>query len=120
MDQLQTVVAQTESVLNPHPLSPLSDAPDDCTALTPGHFLVGERLVALSEPDLTTSNRSKLSHWQEMKRAVQDLWRCWQLDYVSQLPATDEVEAIPTRRLYWPAGNKAANNTATSMAYGTD
>ncbi|XP_062538668.1 uncharacterized protein LOC134206940 [Armigeres subalbatus] len=52
MDQLLTVVAQIESVLNSRPLVPLSDSPDDLTALTPGHFLIGEPLVSIPEPDL--------------------------------------------------------------------
>ncbi|KXJ70486.1 hypothetical protein RP20_CCG023385 [Aedes albopictus] len=85
VDQLQTVVAQIESVLNSRPLSPLTDSPDDCSALTPGHFLVGEPLVAIPEPDLVDVNPNRLSRLQEMKKSVQDLWRCWQLDYVSQL-----------------------------------
>ncbi|XP_062540758.1 uncharacterized protein LOC134208828 [Armigeres subalbatus] len=85
VDQLQTVVAQIESVLNSRPLSPLTDSPDDCTALTPGHFLVGEPLVAIPEPDLIDINPNRLSRLQEMQKSVQDLWRCWQRDYVSQL-----------------------------------
>ncbi|XP_055522534.1 uncharacterized protein LOC129716721 [Wyeomyia smithii] len=85
VDQLQTVVAQIESVLNSRPLSPLSDSPNDCAALTPGHFLVGEPLIALPEPDLVNVTTKHLSRYQEMQRSVQDLWRRWQLDYISQL-----------------------------------
>ena len=85
MDQLQTVVAQIESVLNSRPISPLSDSPDDYSALTPGHFLVGEPLIAIPEPDLTSLQSNRCSRLQEMKRAVQDLWHRWHLDYVSHL-----------------------------------
>ncbi|XP_062557315.1 uncharacterized protein LOC134222188 [Armigeres subalbatus] len=85
MDQLLTVVAQIESVLNSRPLVPLSDSPDDLTALTPGHFLIGEPLVSISEPDLLHLSPNRLTRLQDMQRSVQDLWRCWSRDYVSQL-----------------------------------
>ncbi|XP_055634284.1 uncharacterized protein LOC129774549 [Toxorhynchites rutilus septentrionalis] len=85
MDQLLTVVAQVESVLNSRPLVPISDSPDDLSALTPGHFLIGEPLVSIPEPDLLPQSPNRITRLQDMQRSVQDLWRCWSRDYVSQL-----------------------------------
>ncbi|XP_058816162.1 uncharacterized protein LOC131679450 [Topomyia yanbarensis] len=85
MDQLLTVVAQIESVLNSRPLAPLSDSPDDTSALTPGHFLIGEPLFSIPEPDLCDLDTKRLSRLQDMKRSAQDLWRRWSRDYLSQL-----------------------------------
>ncbi|XP_058816996.1 uncharacterized protein LOC131680291 [Topomyia yanbarensis] len=85
MDQLLTVVAPIESVLNSRPLAPLSDSPDDTSALTPGHFLIGEALFSIPEPDLCDLGTKRLSRLQDMKRSAQDLWRRWSRDYLSQL-----------------------------------
>ncbi|XP_062538558.1 uncharacterized protein LOC134206843 [Armigeres subalbatus] len=60
VDQLQTVVVQIESVLNSRPLSPLTDSPDDCSALTPGHFLNGEHLVGINPNRLHFSGDAKI------------------------------------------------------------
>ncbi|XP_058817780.1 uncharacterized protein LOC131681089 [Topomyia yanbarensis] len=85
MDQLLTVVTQIESILNSRPLAPLSDSPDDISALTPGHFLIGEPLFSIPEPNLCELSSNRLSRLQDMKRSVQDLWRRWSRDYLSQL-----------------------------------
>ncbi|XP_055605769.1 uncharacterized protein LOC129753943 [Uranotaenia lowii] len=85
MDQLLTIVAQIESVLNSRPLIPLTDTPDDLSSLTPGHFLIGEPLVSIPEPDLLHLSPSRITRLQDMQRSVQDLWRSWSRDYVSQL-----------------------------------
>ncbi|XP_062712200.1 uncharacterized protein LOC134289763 [Aedes albopictus] len=85
MDQLLTVVAQIESVLNSRPLVPISDSPDDLSAITPGHFLIGEPLVSIPEPDLLQLSPNRVTRLQDMQRSVQDLWRCWSRDYISQL-----------------------------------
>ncbi|XP_058817793.1 uncharacterized protein LOC131681100 [Topomyia yanbarensis] len=75
MNQLLTIVTQIESVLNFRPLAPLSDSPDDISALTPGHFLIGEQLFSIPEPDLCDLDTKRLSRLQVMKRSAQDLWR---------------------------------------------
>lgn len=73
LDQFHTVVTQVEAILNSRPLSPMTDLPDDLAALTPGHFLVGEPLVVIPEPDLDQINPGRLNRLQDMKKTVQDL-----------------------------------------------
>lgn len=51
-EELYTVLKQVEACLNSRPLSPLSTDPNDLTPLTPGHFLIGDSLLAILEPDL--------------------------------------------------------------------
>lgn len=118
IDQFHTVVTQVEAVLNSRPLSPLTDSPDDLAALTPGHFLIGEPLVAIPEPDLSHINPGRLSRLQDMKKALQDLWVRWSRDYVSHLhqrtkwkKQQDEVQVGQlvllkenTPPLHWPLG----------------
>ncbi|XP_055645494.1 uncharacterized protein LOC129782105 [Toxorhynchites rutilus septentrionalis] len=85
LEELTTAVAQIESVLNSRPLSPMSSHPKDLSSLTPGHFLVGEPLYSIPEPDYTEQPISRLKRFQEMKRSVQDFWKRWSRDYVSEL-----------------------------------
>ncbi|XP_057318296.1 uncharacterized protein LOC130663197 [Microplitis mediator] len=45
-DQFATVLTQIEAVLNSRPIAPISKDSADLTALTPGHFLIGEPPIA--------------------------------------------------------------------------
>lgn len=85
IDQLLTAVTQIESILNSRPLSPITTSPEDFSALTPGHFLIGEPLFSIPEPDLSETKTNNLTRLQEMKRSVQHLWRRWSSDYVCHL-----------------------------------
>ncbi|XP_015118149.1 uncharacterized protein LOC107041866 [Diachasma alloeum] len=51
-EELNTVLIQIEAQLNSRPLCPLSDDSEDCRALTPGHFIIGDAINAVPEPSL--------------------------------------------------------------------
>lgn len=84
-DELNTIVHQVAAILNSRPLTPLSNDPNDFTALTPGHFLVGRPLTAVPEPDLQEIPENRLSHWQRTQNFVQQLWKKWKTQYLSDL-----------------------------------
>ena len=49
-EEYSTVLAQVEACLNSRPLVALVGDDDGCDSLTPGHFLIGRPLEALSDP----------------------------------------------------------------------
>ncbi|XP_076660632.1 uncharacterized protein LOC143363987 [Halictus rubicundus] len=67
------------------PILPLSDDPEDPAALTPGHFLVGEPLLAIPEPSLEELSVSRLSRWQLVQQMQQHFWRRWSREYLNSL-----------------------------------
>ncbi|XP_063236126.1 uncharacterized protein LOC134538623 [Bacillus rossius redtenbacheri] len=84
-EELYSVLVQVEATLNSRPLCPLSSDPNDVNALTPGHFLTLEPLVALPEPDLQSVPLNHLNRWQLVERLHQDFWHRWHRDYLHTL-----------------------------------
>ncbi|XP_011699619.1 PREDICTED: uncharacterized protein LOC105456927 [Wasmannia auropunctata] len=84
-EELATALVQIEACLNSRPLSPLSSDPSDLQPLTPGHFLVGGPLTSLPETDLTDVKINRLNRWEMIQRCVQEFWKRWAAEYVSNL-----------------------------------
>ena len=79
------MLCQVEACLNSRPLSPMTSDPSSMTFLSPGHFLVGEPLTSLPDPDLSDVSVNRLDRWQLIQRATQQLWRRWSVDYLHGL-----------------------------------
>jgi hypothetical protein len=84
-DELYTLLTRIEACLNSRPLVPMSNDPNDLTAITPGHFLIGEALTAPLEPDLTELKINRLSRHQLLERLRQHFWKRWRTEYLSYL-----------------------------------
>ncbi|XP_041451639.1 uncharacterized protein LOC121405107 [Drosophila obscura] len=82
-EELATVLAQIEACLNSRPLCPLSNDPEDLMVLTPGHFLIGESLLAL--PEGQVDNISHTERWRNCQYMVQQFWKRWSSDYLTRL-----------------------------------
>jgi hypothetical protein len=79
------VLTSVEACLNSRPLTPLSSSPQDLSALTPGHFLIGDSLTAPVEADLSQIPINRLSRWQHVQLVQQRFWRRWSREYMAQL-----------------------------------
>ncbi|XP_015377512.1 PREDICTED: uncharacterized protein LOC107171770 [Diuraphis noxia] len=51
-EELETLCVRVEGILNSRPLTPASMDPHDFTALTPGHFLIEQPLLAVPEENI--------------------------------------------------------------------
>jgi len=67
VEELTTLVVRIEGVLNSQPLQLLSSDPNDLEALTPGHFLIGQPLLAIPEENVIATNR--LRRWELVRRS---------------------------------------------------
>ena len=53
-DEFATVLTQVEACLNSRPLIPINSTDDDGIEVhTPGHFLIGKPVMALSDPQIS-------------------------------------------------------------------
>ncbi|XP_062556914.1 uncharacterized protein LOC134221744 [Armigeres subalbatus] len=84
-DDMRTLVAQAECIMNSRPLTPLSNDPQDLSVLTPGHFLLGESIYQLPEPDFSQVPTNRLNHFQATQRTIADLWKRWSKEYIGLL-----------------------------------
>ncbi|XP_067205381.1 uncharacterized protein [Linepithema humile] len=84
-EEMSTLLAQVEACLNSRPLQALSDDPEDLSALTPGHFLVGGPLTAMPEPSLTELPVNRLTRWQLLQRMRDHFWERWSREYLHSL-----------------------------------
>lgn len=51
--------------------------PDIYEALTPGHFLVGQPLNLLPEPDVRHIPTNRLDKFQRLQKETVEIWRRW-------------------------------------------
>ena len=84
-EEYYTVLTQIEACLNSRPITYLSDDPTDPLPLTPGHFLIGEALVALPETDVSSTPDNQLIIWDRLQKIKQHFWKRWSVEYLSSL-----------------------------------
>ncbi|UYV66660.1 hypothetical protein LAZ67_4002477 [Cordylochernes scorpioides] len=83
-EEITTVLTQIEACLNSRSLCPLTDDPEDLTALTAGHFLIGMTLTAV--PSLVRESSSSLKgRWQLVEQIKTDFWKRWSCECFSRL-----------------------------------
>lgn len=79
-EEISTIVIQIEAVLNSRPLCPIFEDISNYSALTPGHFLIGEAPTFLPEPNLSFEPMSRLLRWQLLRQRVEHFWSRWSIE----------------------------------------
>lgn len=84
-EECYTLLTGIEACLNCRPLTPISSDPNDLTALTPSHFLIGDSLLQPSENNFISTPDNRLSRWQHIDKIKQHFWNRWSREYLHQL-----------------------------------
>ncbi|XP_058789059.1 uncharacterized protein LOC131663021 [Phymastichus coffea] len=84
-EEFYTLSLEIELILNSRPLTPIPTDTNDLSALTAGHFLIGDSLIALPEPDYTPLPSNRLSAWQLITKIREDFWKRWSTEYLNEV-----------------------------------
>ncbi|XP_055845530.1 uncharacterized protein LOC129911690 [Episyrphus balteatus] len=84
-EEFTTLLTEIEACVNSRPLCATTSDVDDLSALTPGHFLIGEPLKTIPEPNVNEFKGNLMSRWQIISSLRQHFWKRWSLEYLVQL-----------------------------------
>ncbi|XP_017875054.1 uncharacterized protein LOC108621956 [Ceratina calcarata] len=84
-EEMSTLLCQIEACVNSRPLHALSDDPSDLSALTPGHFLIGEPPSVVPEPEEEPNRSALLSRWRQITQMRSHFWHRWRREYIQHL-----------------------------------
>ena len=77
---LNTILVAIEAAIKP-----IVQAEDESGALTPAHFLTGERLTAIPTGPEPETNGSLKKEFMMRQKLADDIWRRWQKVYLTTL-----------------------------------
>ena len=83
-EEMSTFLTQVEACLNSRPLYAISNDPKDILSLTPGHFLIGESLLALPEKPLP-NDKHPSCRYKLITQMRNHFWQRWSKEYLSHL-----------------------------------
>ncbi|XP_049306193.1 uncharacterized protein LOC125776698 isoform X2 [Bactrocera dorsalis] len=84
-EELSTLLAEAEAILNSWPLTPLNQDPNDGEALTPAHLLIGCSLRSLPPAQVAMDPIHCCERWQLVCCLKQQFWRQWSKTYLTGL-----------------------------------
>jgi len=84
-EELGTLFCQIEAIMNLRPLCAMSMDSSDYSALTPGHFLIGESLLAVPSLNYVNTPCNRLNRWKLLQQQQQQFWRQWSSNYLNTL-----------------------------------
>lgn len=84
-EEMSTLLAQIEAVLNSRPISPMSSDPNVINPLTPAHFIIGRSLLSTPEPNMTDLVTGRLTRYQLVEQMRQHYWTRWSKEYISEM-----------------------------------
>lgn len=86
-EEMSTILCRIEAILNSRPLTPMSSSPLDLDYLSPGHFLIGQPLLAVPDLHIPEDNRKIVNRWKLLRQSHQSFWRRWSSEYLCSLQA---------------------------------
>ena len=83
-EEFSSLITQIECALNSRPICPMSDDPTDLSALTPGHFLIGQAMNTVPEPSLINLPSSRFSLWERNRQMLEHFWVRWSKEFLQR------------------------------------
>ncbi|GFX25867.1 integrase catalytic domain-containing protein [Trichonephila clavipes] len=118
-EELTTLMAQIEAVLNSRPLSPLSSDPNDFNPLTPGHFLTNCAISSFPEPYTASDSLFYHSRWKLVQSLRDKFWNRWSTEYLTYLQTRAKwSEQNPNLMENQLVLLKGSQHQAPGLAYG--
>lgn len=84
-EEMSTLLCQIEACLNSRPLVALSNDIDDLSALTPGHFLIGRKIISQPTSNDCQVEASLSSRWRLIQKMKKDMWKSWSSEYLHSM-----------------------------------
>lgn len=84
-EEYATLLCQVEACMNSRPLCSLSDDIDNLEVLTPGHFLIGQALIAPPQLKVGIKLSNHRNRWIYVQTLHQQLWERWNTEYLIEL-----------------------------------
>ncbi|XP_017464969.1 PREDICTED: uncharacterized protein LOC108358258 [Rhagoletis zephyria] len=84
-EEFNTLFTEVEACVNSRPLCDNSAAADDLEVLTPGHFVIGEPLKPIPEPEGQGFCGNLRQRWQTIPAMRRHFWRRWRDEYLVSL-----------------------------------
>ena len=94
-EELITIVAGVESLLNSRPLTYQTADPRDVVPLTPNHFLHGQLGGQFAPETVDTTDFSPRKRWRKVQEIISQVWRRWLREYLPLLsPRSKWTEVV--------------------------
>ena len=81
-EELTTVFAECEAMLNNRPLTYVGCDPEDVDPLTPAHFLNTRHLTPLLPSEIPLENISPKRRWLYLQSIISKVWKRWKNEYL--------------------------------------
>jgi len=83
-EELTTVLVEIEAILNSRPIAP-TDNLNDGKALTPGHLLIGQAMIAMPDVTHSSEKHTYAKRWQLISHLKGQFWTSFRKDFMSEL-----------------------------------
>lgn len=95
-EQLQTLMAEAERIMNDRPITPVSSDPNDSPALTPSMLLLMKSNTSIPQGVFVKEDVYAKRWWRQVQYLANVFWRRWIREYLPSLQARQKWQRAKT------------------------